>query len=641
MKSLFHWKPKNRMVGIAFIFLILSGLYTWPIFEHPSYWGPRDWNHDLFMAAFPRDCIVKYFQFPLWCPYLGGGVPYLAYEHSEIFSPLFLVILLFGEVLGIKLSIFLHTFIGLVGMYLLARWFKLNRPISIFSAFVYNLSGFFAVVLAEGMSEFLPSSYLPLIFLFFLKGAGNWRWLIASSFFLALVIGEGGTYIFFIITVFLTVYSLFNLRRNDYSILKRLGIVGIFTFLFGAIKIIPFYAFIKEHPRLFYDNSGFTFKSLAYSLAYPGQRMISPAWKHVCAEGSYGPDEHAMYVGVITLLLAVIGMVYFIRRDWRFVAVFLIFSWMMMGYKLPVSLWGLVRRLPVFSSMRVAQRFRFIFLLFISLYSGFGISVVWKAIKDNYLSSCSNAGRVRWGRILSIVLISVLILNMLHVTFSNSLIFKDAFVIPPKDLRASPDFMQISDLPSPEPFAGDSAIYLAYLQNIGTVLLLTLFHDFPRNAGFVGDPGYRGERFFEKSIGIITGHVWSPNKFKVKVRVGEKDRLVINQNYYKGWRVKAASGKRYAVENYKGLISTVVDKGEDYITFYYLPLSFVIGFTITGISLILAACYLLFTAKAKKATLLPWNFKKTAERSHAPGSAVDAPESSGAGGERFPWTRPL
>jgi hypothetical protein len=50
--------------------------------------------------------------------------------------------------------------------------------------------------------------------------------------------------------------------------------------------------------------------------------------------------------------------------------------WLSFGVRAPLSLWGLVHRLPVLESMRVPERIRFVFFLAVALFVAFGVDAL-------------------------------------------------------------------------------------------------------------------------------------------------------------------------------------------------------------------------------------------------------------------------
>src|SRR5262249_17045113 len=94
---------------------------------------------------------------------------------------------------------------------------------------------------------------------------------------------------------------------------------------------------------------------------------------------SYGADENDMYVGYLAVALAFVGLVAEGRRQWPLALAFVVFLWLAFGNRAQPSLWELLHRAPLYATMRVAQRFRWVWLLVLALFAGFGLErmTVW------------------------------------------------------------------------------------------------------------------------------------------------------------------------------------------------------------------------------------------------------------------------
>ena len=96
------------------IFAIASILFSLPLLMKLNWIGVGDWELFVTMAAVPSQTITHYGQFPFWNPYIGGGN--ILFHHPEvgILSPLYILILIFGPLIGIKLKMVVCYFLGLL-----------------------------------------------------------------------------------------------------------------------------------------------------------------------------------------------------------------------------------------------------------------------------------------------------------------------------------------------------------------------------------------------------------------------------------------------------------------------------------------------------------------------------------------------
>ena len=81
--------------------------------------------------------------------------------------------------------------------------------------------------------------------------------------------------------------------------------------------------------------------------------------------------------------------------------------------------------------------------------------------------------------------------------------------------------------------------------------------------------------------------LWTPNRLQYEVNVPTPTSLVVNQNYYPGWRLTSGNGELYA-EN--GLIALRLPQGRQLLELVYAPQHILLAFALTiaaGAALIL------------------------------------------------------
>lgn len=578
----YNWLPLIFSALIALIF-------TFSIFRNFSYWGIQDWDQHLFYHAVPRHTLIEYHQFPLWNPYNCGGTVMLANPESGFLSPWFLLILIFGTVKGIKLAIFLHLIIGLLGMYLLARHYKLDTLTASLPACVYMLSSMYALNLTVGMTWFLSVVYLPWAFLCYLKGFKKWKFTLLSGLFLVLMYFEGGAYILSITILFFALFSLLSLRWHKIvKVAKLFSLLLVVTLCLGAIKFFPSFEFLREHPRHIRDYSGYSVKMLMHSVLSRDQSLAAVE-KYPQKEGfwdgmSYEMDENGMYISFIPLLLFLLGIVVYWKRQRQLTLCFLIFLWLSFGNRIPLSLWNLLHALPVYDSMRVAQRFRIVFMLIMALFAGFGLKSL-NRILDKKVKNLTFPHPLR-------VIIPVVIL--MDLIWVNSPIFKDAFPIPPLKTERETRFSQILNKEnydangivtqaSKRINSSWAALYPAFLSNLGSIEGLEVT-DVPRYAIPRDSDDYKGEAFFVETSGELSIDAWSPNRVVVSIQSRGEGYLVLNQNYYSGWKVKG--GRSQKVQPINSLLGVKILPGDKIIEFFYSPLSFKLGLIVTCLTIL-------------------------------------------------------
>jgi hypothetical protein len=111
-----------------------------------------------------------------------------------------------------------------------------------------------------------------------------------------------------------------------------------------------------------------------------------------------------------------------------------------------------------------------------------------------------------------------------------------------------------------------------------------------------GQPDYRGEAFLEQGTGKAEIQEWTMSRVKVSLSANAENRLVLNQNFHKGWKaiVSGDNGVRRgdASASSEGLVSVPVRPEDRDVEFRYLPDSFILGSWISGLSLLICAVVL-------------------------------------------------
>ncbi len=586
-------------IYIVFFFATVALLYTLPIFHHINNWGIQDWDLHLVYNGVPRATILEYGQFPLWNPYFLGGSVMLAHPESQFLTPAFVLVLLFGEVVGLKISIWLHLAVGLLGSYALGRHYKLSRSAATMTAFVFMLNSMFALAFTVGMTWFLPVAYLPWAFLFYLKGFDNWRYALVSGFFLTMMFFTGAAYPLPITLLFFGVYGLMRVAFRDYSLLKLvrlLAIIVVFTVCLGAIKFFPSIEFSRTYPRTLYDYSGYSLNSLRFSLFSRDQSLEAIVNLPIEQPGflngvTAGMDENGIYIGLIPFALFVVGIGLRSKQRMVLFVTCLVFLWISFGNRPRAELWSLLHLVPFYKAMRIAQRFRIIFILCLAILAGFGFQTLrhylfWR-MPNRILA-----------RFVSLVILLVVLVDLMAVSW---FVFKDAFSIPPLNVAKNETFYQILAL-SPydkngfitedvanqnDPFtefnrfhmfSSYGAVYPAFLGNLGTIDAVTST-PVPREAIPASAEDYPGEVYLKGTDGAVSINYWSPNRLAVEVNVSQTGYLALNQNYYSGWHV--AGDVNRSVEEVDRRLGVKVYPDDKQIEIYYRPASFVLGVIVT------------------------------------------------------------
>jgi hypothetical protein len=294
-----------------------------------------------------------------------------------------------------------------------------------------------------------------------------------------------------------------------------------------------------------------------------------------------------MYVGVLAAILFVLGVA--IKQEQRslWLAVLVGAFWLCLGDRALLSVWRLVHTLPVFDSMRVAQRFRIVMMLAFAVLCGLGATNA-RALAMRRLRSA------RWPDLAGLLVVCGLAADLVS---ANRSAFVGAFATVPVEHLTPGAFRQLE--------GNRSAMLPAVLRNVGTVACYE-----SSNVTAAAVPSevalYRGEVFLSGTTGRVDTIVWSPNHLRLKVSADGEGRLVVNQNADSGWAVEQGNrtsgvsctlGKCEAVRH--GVLAIDVSAGQSLLDVVYRPRSFFTGLAVS-IACILALVTSVFWQAARR-----------------------------------------
>jgi hypothetical protein len=257
-------------------------------------------------------------HFPLWDPYLFGGMPYVAAMHGDIFYPTFLLRMIMPTDVAMTWGFIIHIFLAGLFTYGFLRALGYSFYGALVGGIAYMMSGQIASYVSPGHDgKLFVSALFPLalwmLYLGFRKEK-NWSW---GAF--ALIIGlcvlsphpqllqytllAAGAY-----SLFLAFASLDGVKLPRDVAIKRLGaalIAVVVGLAIGAVQYLPVREYVKWSPRA----GGFGDYTTATSYAWPSDELLNvylPQFSGMLNNYS-GPNLihlHSDYVGVVVLILA-------------------------------------------------------------------------------------------------------------------------------------------------------------------------------------------------------------------------------------------------------------------------------------------------------------------------------------------------
>lgn len=579
---------KSLLAKIIFPILlaVLAFIFISPVLENIRNIGVSDWDSHFFYHAVPLRTISEFGQFPLWNPYYCGGNVMLASPESNFLAPTYISVLLFGEVVGVKLIIVFYAVMGVLGMYLLARVLGMGRIASLAPAIIFIMSSWFALRISEGHSSFLPFALLPYVAAFYIKSFNErnwWRWAALASIFYAWMIFAGGVYPFTMTSIFLGFFGLLSIigKRSIKPALTLVAIIAM-TFLLSAVKSIPQYEFMTSFPRKTEAVQYHSVEILGKALFSRNQRVTTQDPEFYLSPGEtkeeymktfwggarpWGWHEYGAFTGVAAFILF-IGSLASIKRSWPWLVISIVTLLMSLGEFSPVDIWSVLHRLPVVSSLHGSSRLMPLFIFTFAVAAGLALTRMEEA---------GDKKKKRLGTVLAAVAVTILFAEMFT---ASRPVLKDAFTEAAPKVGRNELFRHV--------FVSEptKVNYPYFLSNTGVLNCYDTMRP-PIKAVPYGDdtgrknPGYMGEAFLVSRKGTAEVKYFSPNMVIVDVEPAGDDTLVLNQNYFKGWKANEKQA-----EDHWGLVSTPVDAGKKQVVFRYSPMSFKIGLAISVISFV-------------------------------------------------------
>jgi len=429
--SALAWRS-GETVRAAVIALALNLVFLSPIFQHPRNWGIEDWDQHAFYHEAARISILDYGQWPQWNPWYCGGTDLLANPQSRVFDPAYPLVLALGSIVGLKIELALYAWLGLLGMYVLGRDLGLDPVSAWLAPIVYFCGPTYALPASSGMTWIMSTAYIPWVVLLFLRGPGARRAAVACGACLALMYLGGGVYPVVVTATFLGFLAIASLRAWGVAAVTRLTVAVLAcSLILGAAKILPSVAFMREFPRRMDQQSGFSVQSLAFGLFHRDQSL---SMAQAGFDGDHFDrsdrllrgistdfDDVGMYIGPLVAALAVVGLASRGRRLWPFAASIPVFVWLSFGDRPRASLFGALHTLPVFESMRYAERYRFAWLLAVCMFAGHGVRWLSCRLQRAY------PGR-RLGAGVATLVLAIVACDLYAITRP---IYRAAFPIPP------------------------------------------------------------------------------------------------------------------------------------------------------------------------------------------------------------------
>jgi hypothetical protein len=336
--------------------------------------GTSFFNHgDLYTYHVPlRSLTASSLQsghMPFWNPYILLGVPHLANPQAAIFYPPALLWSILPVVTASVWDQILHILWAGAGMFLLARFSRLDRVASFVLTSAYALSPFLVYRVTAGIPTLVAAlSWAPWLWLAWLSGS---LLLLSAAFALQLLSGHGQ---FLVVNgVAMALWAVCRDGRRE--LLARLALAGGGALALTAAQWIPTAEYLRHSVRADWAGAA----SAAYSLPRGALwTWIAPGALGTPRDGSW-PDALSVFyetcggwAGPLVLALAGWGLVRGRRRA-PAAALAALGAFLAFGPRGPVS--RALLDFPVLSYLRTPSRWLFLSLWGVLLLAGAGLAV--------------------------------------------------------------------------------------------------------------------------------------------------------------------------------------------------------------------------------------------------------------------------
>ena len=345
-----QWAPRFALGWASLAYAVAVLTVAYPALAGGFLVNPHS---DQYIAGYAfRDFAAQYLRghgrFPLWNPYLYGGMPYVAAMHGDIFYPTFLLRMILPTDVAMTWSFILHVFLAGLFAYVFLRACGLGFLGALIGGLAYMLGGNVAGLVSPGHDgKLYISALLPLTLFLVLRGVHDgrrWTWGVLSVVvglavlsphpqllqYLLLVSGAFALY------VALTEFG--GVRLDKRIAIRRLALAAASIVVggaIGAIQYLPVREYVPFSPRA--GGKGWE-HAVSYSM--PPEELLNtyiPQFTGMLDKywGRNGIHFHSEYIGAVVLVLAGLGFGWYATRGGRR------FIWFWLGTLVVSTLWAL------------------------------------------------------------------------------------------------------------------------------------------------------------------------------------------------------------------------------------------------------------------------------------------------------------
>ena len=312
--------PRFAFAWASLVYVVCTFSLAWPALAGKFLVNPRS---DQYIAGYAfREFAASMLRagegFPLWNPYLFGGMPYIAAMHGDIFYPTFLLRLVLPTDVAMTWGFIIHLFLAGIFTFGFLRATGYSFPGALAGGLAYMMSGQIASYVSPGHDgKLFVSALFPLALWMLYRGIRQGK---ASSWgAIALIVGlavlsphpqllqymllASGAY-----ALFLSFARLDDTRLARDVAIKRLAAAlaaVILGLAIGAVQYLPVREYVAWSPRA----GGMADYAHATSYAWPPGELFNmylPQFSGMLDAywGRNGIHLHSDYFGAVVLVVA-------------------------------------------------------------------------------------------------------------------------------------------------------------------------------------------------------------------------------------------------------------------------------------------------------------------------------------------------
>ena len=387
---------KNRTVLIIFLIIILFLFYE-ALFKPPA--SPDTISQWYPFSKYRFEYFIKNFDIPLWHPYIQGGIPEL-----DVMFPFPITHILNFSVFGIfknalNISYIIITFLAGFFAFIYFKNLKVNNFSAFIASLIYLLSGDLITYFSVGhIGKPMVMAFIPLTLFLFEKGFEKGEIL----YFVLIGITLGLSYlnhpqIFYYFLLYFSFYFLFRLFLNFKTEKSKIifkgilwyGIIGLTALIVASPTLVQQYFYQKLTSRGTLKNEQEIWE-FATSWSHHPLELLTffiPSIFGLSDQNYLGwkPFESITnYIGVITILLAIIGIVTTWKNKvtkFNFFAL-LIMIFFSFGRHFPQFYKIFFYFVPLIKKFRVPASIYLVTTFIITYFSFWGINSIINSFKD-------------------------------------------------------------------------------------------------------------------------------------------------------------------------------------------------------------------------------------------------------------------